>query len=343
MKRHLLLTRDAFRQAVFARDRQACVACFATGPLDAHHIYERRLWDDGGYYLDNGASLCERCHRDAESTLISVEQLHGLIRAVDPPRPSCLTADGEYDKWGNAILAEGRARGPLYHRCRDTVHDGVVFTRTVKYPRTMHLPWSEGMTSDDRQIHSLAVLRELEVVVTEKMDGENTTMYSDLIHARSVQPLRPLSARSYVKKLHGLIRQDIPEGWRVCGENMQGVHSIRYENLDSYFLGFSVWDDSNTCLSWYDTLDWFQLLQLTHVPVLFHGSFAEFEKSELVKGTFPRTKEGYVVRPTKAFHLNEFQRCVAKFVRRDHVTTTEHWAHGEIEFNGLRDPSVFKG
>lgn len=55
-----LLDRDSFRNGVLLRDGHKCVACGASGVrLDAHHIIERRLWDDGGYYLDNGATLCD--------------------------------------------------------------------------------------------------------------------------------------------------------------------------------------------------------------------------------------------------------------------------------------------
>jgi len=44
----VLLTRDEFREAVFARDHHRCVICRNEGK-DAHHILERRLFDDGGY------------------------------------------------------------------------------------------------------------------------------------------------------------------------------------------------------------------------------------------------------------------------------------------------------
>ena len=55
-----LLTRDSFRDSVFKRDGYACVICGSSDrPLDAHHIIERRLWTDGGYYTDNGATLCD--------------------------------------------------------------------------------------------------------------------------------------------------------------------------------------------------------------------------------------------------------------------------------------------
>lgn len=56
-----LLRRDEFREAVFGRDVGACVVCGAPGQ-DAHHLVERRLFtgpgEAGGYFVDNGATLC---------------------------------------------------------------------------------------------------------------------------------------------------------------------------------------------------------------------------------------------------------------------------------------------
>ena len=56
----------------------------------------------------------------------------------------------------------------------------------VKYPRTAHLPWSPGATADDIYQGKLSSFEGKYVVVTEKMDGENTTLYRDYMHARSV-------------------------------------------------------------------------------------------------------------------------------------------------------------
>lgn len=58
----------------------------------------------------------------------------------------------------------------------------------VKYPRTFHLPYSLTLTDDDKRLESDGHFKLFdEVVVTEKMDGENTTVYQDgRIHARSL-------------------------------------------------------------------------------------------------------------------------------------------------------------
>lgn len=42
-----------------------------------------------------------------------------------------------------------------------------------KYPRTPHLPWSPGATSDDKYIQDLNSFKGRKIVITEKMDGEN--------------------------------------------------------------------------------------------------------------------------------------------------------------------------
>lgn len=121
-----------------------------------------------------------------------------------------------------------------------------------KYPRTFHLPWSEGATQDDKITNDLSLF-EKEIVVTIKMDGENTTCYSDYIHARSLDSRNHVS-RNWVKAFHATFKHNIPIGWRICGENLFAQHSIRYDNLESYFYLFSIWDDNNNCLNWADTL-----------------------------------------------------------------------------------------
>ena len=56
-----LLTREEFKKQVFARTNgKCCVPDCSCDAVDAHHIMDRKLWNDGGYYLSNGAALCEK-------------------------------------------------------------------------------------------------------------------------------------------------------------------------------------------------------------------------------------------------------------------------------------------
>lgn len=325
-----LLTRDEFREGVFARDGWKCVICKAPAK-DAHHILERRLFPDGGYYLDNGASLCERHHIEAEQTTLTCEQVReaaGITRIILPPH---LYQDQPYDKWGNPILPNGlRLRGELFQdqSVQKILEQGgalASFTNRVKYPRTYHLPWSPGITDDDRIMDNTDRFTGEEVVVCVKLDGENTTMYRDYIHARSLEH-NPHPSRNWVKALHGRIAYDIPEGWRLSVENLYARHSIHYKNLEDYAVLFAVWDEQNYCLPWDEVVEWGKLLDLTVCPIIYRGTWNEELIRNLHRDTYNGDEcEGYVVRLAEKFHYKDFRNCVGKYVRKNHVRTHGHW------------------
>lgn len=203
-----------------------------------------------------------------------------------------------------------------------------------KYPRTPHLPWSPGADADDVILWATDAFDGLDVVVTEKMDGENTSIYRDHLHARSLDS-RHHPSRDWVKGLHGGIAHQIPDGWRLCGENMYARHSVAYDGLASYFYLFSIWTDDNVCLSWDDTREWAALLGLVTPRELYRGPWDD----ALVQGIEIDTDvvEGYVVRVAEGFEYAAFQQHIAKWVRKDHVQTDEHWMYAAIVPNGLRD------
>lgn len=109
----ILLDREAFAAAVLARSGDRCVLCPAPA-ADAHHILDRKLWSDGGYYLANGAAVCARCHWRCETTEVGVEEVRratGINQVLVPPG---FTSGDELDKWGNRVRPDGmRAWGPL--------------------------------------------------------------------------------------------------------------------------------------------------------------------------------------------------------------------------------------
>jgi predicted restriction endonuclease len=63
--------RFAFREAVFKRDGHQCVFCNCREDLDAHHITDRSEMPNGGYVKENGITLCQAHHLDAEMFHIS--------------------------------------------------------------------------------------------------------------------------------------------------------------------------------------------------------------------------------------------------------------------------------
>lgn len=201
-----------------------------------------------------------------------------------------------------------------------------------KYPRTPHLPWSEGGTKGDSKLYNIHHFIGKKVYVTEKLDGENTTLYRDYMHARSIDSPTNFT-RSWVQNFHRAIAHNIPEGWRIVGENVWAEHSIRYENLKSYFYPFAVYDDNNFCLSFDDTEDFLRNTVFKDLPnrmkiptkpkLLYRHYFNrnEIESIEINK----KYQEGYVVRTDEGFHYDDFELHVAKYVRKNHVQTDEHW------------------
>ena len=202
----------------------------------------------------------------------------------------------------------------------------------IKYPRTLHLPWSEGATSDDKFVSEdelISCFEDKEIIITEKRDGENTTMRRDKIHARSLDSNNHPS-RNWVKGLWGNIRHDIPEGWRICGENLYAKHSLFYSNLESYFEVFSIWDKNNVCLDWDQTLEYCHLFDLKPVPVLFEGVFDLQMLKSFHKTLDLEKTEGFVIRLNGSFQHDNFQKSTFKWVRGNHVQTNEHWTNQPI-------------
>lgn len=203
-----------------------------------------------------------------------------------------------------------------------------------KYPRTFHLPWS-CPSSDDKTLPSVDIFEGNEVVVSEKLDGGNTTLYNGHIHARSLDS-RSHPSMTWLKKRHAEFQHDIPENFRICGENMYAKHSIHYQALTDYFYVFGIYEE-DTCLSWDDTVEYCKVLGLETVPVLWRGIWDEEKVKSLFTGksVFGDNQEGYVVRNVDSFHYDDFQKNVAKMVREDHVQTDQHWMHQAVIPNKL--------
>ena len=207
----------------------------------------------------------------------------------------------------------------------------------VKYPRSYHLPFSPGATSDDKKWtneQAIAYTTGKDLVVTEKLDGSNVSLYSDYYHNRSINTsYHP--AFDWIKRYHSEIAINIPNGIRICGEYLYNTHSISYDNLESYFYGFSVWE-GNKCLSWEDTLEWFKLLDITPVPTVaenigYHDKLITMIGEDVVN----QGKEGIVVRNRDSFSIDKFSQNLAKYVRANHVTSSEHWLHSKLVQNKL--------
>ena len=200
----------------------------------------------------------------------------------------------------------------------------------TKYPRTPHFPWSPGIGSDDKVRFDLSKLKGEILVVTEKMGGENTTLYPDgSIHARSLDS-RSGAHQSWLRNMWGNLAPlwEAPDSVRICGENLYAKHSIYYDKLPSFFMAFSVWygeertdyvDFQRTC----------EDLGIHTVPVLAvfeaTGSF-EQKLQSIFNQVVASGGEGIVVTTSKGFHISEFAAKTVKAVRANHVATDKHWS-----------------
>lgn len=198
-----------------------------------------------------------------------------------------------------------------------------------KYPRTPHLPSSASISSDDKiaTAETLAYLSSgIELVVTEKMDGGNVSLYSDYFHARSLDS-GTHAWDTPAKALWASLRHEIPAGWRLSGESLYARRSVSYDRLPGPFMLFSVWDENNTMLGWDEMSEWAELLDIPTVPILYRGN--DFTEAVKAWGRLKNdeTSEGFVLRDAGKIPYDDFQKHVVKWVRKNHVRTSSDWRH----------------
>lgn len=215
----------------------------------------------------------------------------------------------------------------------------------IKYPRTYHLPYSETLSADDKRLKSDDIFKQMnEVYCSIKMDGENTTVYSNgYIHARSIDGNKH-PWQSWLKQHVQSWCKDIPKGWRICGENLYARHSIKYtfSNEGYLFQMFGIYNEKNECLSFEDT--WFcaDLLGIKMVDVFYVGKYDKdliMQKFKEYKNKSQNEVEGFVIRNCDKFAYEDFSKNVGKYVRANHVQTdahwTENWEPNKIERNNI--------
>jgi hypothetical protein len=231
---------------------------------------------------------------------------------------------------------------------------------SAKYPRIPHLPWSPGGTSDDKRLSIASYFLAKDIVITEKMDGSNLCMTRDYVYARSHAGSPTHRSFDQAKALHAAIHRDIDPGISIFGEWCYAVHSMEYSDLPGHFLVFGHrWDHERVPIefakgiftkgpfwwSWDMTNRRAKQLKLPIVPMLWTGRVnSEEELQELTDGLGREPsvcggeREGLVVRAERMFSEDEFQYCVAKWVREDHPKNPdEHWSIRPIKKQGLKD------
>lgn len=214
---------------------------------------------------------------------------------------------------------------------------------SLKYPRSFHLPWSPGGTNDDKRMNDVSSLLNVELVVTEKCDGSNLTYTRQSVFSRSHAGPPTHSSFDLAKATHASISHLISENVSIFCEYCYAVHSVEYDALPDYSLMFGVRDDER--LVWWEwdlVVQQAEALGLPTVPVLFRGrvqNISELEALTTELANAPSAlggvREGVVVRVAGEFSTEDFSKSLAKWVRKDHVTTDEHWMHQTIRVQKL--------
>jgi RNA ligase len=207
-----------------------------------------------------------------------------------------------------------------------------------KYPRSYHLPWSPGGTSDDKRLRDVGALVGVELVVTEKCDGSNLTYTRESVFSRSHSGPPSHPSFDLAKATHGRLKHFISAGLSIFCEYCFAVHSIVYDALPDPSLVFGVRDDARGAWWAWDMVEaQAGELGLPTVPVLFRGRVgSERELRQLTESlasapsAFGGEREGVVVRAALEFDDAAFGKSLGKWVRAGHVQTDDHWLHQPI-------------
>lgn len=273
-----LLTRNEFREGVFKRDKYKCVICGVEGK-DAHHIIERRLFKEaaafGGYFLENGATLCEAHHLAAEDTSLSCEVIRNACGISEIILPKHLPPYYIYDKWGNILLENGKkVRGELFYEepvqkvLRPFLGD---FVKYLPFPFLLV----------EKEVPQ--IFENEEVVILKVMEGEKVILYDDYMHTQAIDV--PLQTAFWQN-----IKDLLDENLYLCG--IDG---------GDFYLAFVGKDDEY--LSWEETKEYAHILNIKPLPVIYEGVFST---QRLEKGL-------YLMRKTVGFSRYESSK-MAVFV-----------------------------
>jgi len=368
------MSRQDFREQVCKRDGGECIVPSCSSnvtpepnePGEQHHIIERELWEDGGYILKNGASVCSRHHQYAETNDIPPQAFWWWIGIKSPSTPNRVDT-WQVNKWGDEF------KTPAWEDLREY----------IKYQSTRHLMplyWHDDETvaqerteHDDTGLQTIDDFVDVPLVIMHKMDGGNMMLVNDQdtpVRARNGSSSKDTMELMYDDLYwRNEVHEKISERIQVFGEWLWAKHSIHYgcdcddecddvgpalttlvdyDDERAYFQIFGVYDtDLNLWLSWPEVKQVAEKLAFPTVPVIYEEDDADeatFKTEAEARRTLIKHArnvidnggEGIVVRSKFPYHYCEFGRRVGKYVRENHVDDDEkHWSKRNVKVNQL--------
>ena len=218
-----------------------------------------------------------------------------------------------------------------------------------KFPHTSHLA-----LLGDVKVRGDKVMSEFErndflrheLIIEEKVDGANLGISFDSdcnIRAQNRGAYLHLPSMGQWKKLAEWLNprtdaffKQLTDQYILFGEWCYAQHSVVYDRLPDWFLGFDVYDKKAARFLSYNRRDEiFRAIGISQVPQIGHGHFTFLEISKLLTQSQLSKKpaEGLYLR----FNQGDWLIQRAKLVRPAFIQSIEqHWSHLGIKANGLQ-------
>ncbi|MBN9123507.1 MAG: DNA ligase [Nitrosospira sp. 56-18] len=217
-----------------------------------------------------------------------------------------------------------------------------------KFPSTPHLAILDGIEIRDDKVLSEFERDEFlqhNIVVEEKVDGANLGISFDSkgnIRAQNRGAYLDLPAFGQWRKLGewllprtDFLFEQLTDRYILFGEWCYAQHSVFYDRLPDWFLGFDIFDkQSSHFLSSNRRDDLCRTMHIAQVPVIARGRF-----------TFPELKKllfqsKFTDLPAEGLYLrldqNGWMAQRAKLIRSAFIQSMEqHWSHSAVKPNRL--------
>jgi len=185
------------------------------------------------------------------------------------------------------------------------------------------------------------------VTVEEKVDGANVGLWFDrgnsmqlqnrgeLIGAQAHPQFDPLKAWAAIRRYQ--FSQVLGKRYILFGEWCFSRHSVYYDRLPDFFLGFDIFDrDANCFLAVPKRNNYLESMQVVIVPHIYSGNLESIRKLQDLVGNSnlgPEPMEGVYIRLDNPTCLSKR----AKYVRQSFLQPDDlHWSKRRLETNRLK-------
>lgn len=218
-----------------------------------------------------------------------------------------------------------------------------------KFPRTPHLAvLADNVVRDDKVMSELE--REMflrhELVVEEKVDGANLGISFDGEAYARCQNRGAYLQYPYTgqwKKLSewldpktDILFEKLTDRYILFGEWCYAQHSIFYDQLPDWFLGFDIFDKESLKFLSYPRRDAvFRDVGISGIPAIKKGHFtlSELKRMLPISRLCDKPAEGIYLR----FDQGDWLKQRAKLVRPEFIQSVgEHWTRGGLKANQLK-------